>query len=242
MTTMALIALLGVMALAILYVFFLGQRASRSAAVRESVEAEVAAKLRQHQEANTNLVEHIVGGVPVDTALGDYQKVVGAILTPDRATEPWNWNADDVERWKRTELHRRSEEVNRRLLLPAIGSSLLIVALTIVAATVYYNFMSSRQALTSSQAPATAAAVSGALPTPPRGSGQQLPADVGGAAPFQVFESNQSDEFGSEQQPIRSGLPGTHSDAQSSNGARRQQQNSRPLPKPTASAEGEHNP
>ena len=242
MTTMALIALLGVMALAILYVFFLGQRASRSAGVRESVEAEVGAKLRQQQEANTNLVEHIVGGVPVDTALTDYQKVASSILTPDRATEPWNWNADDLERWKKTELHRRNEEVNRKLLLPAIGSSLLIVALTIVAVTVYYNFMSSRQAFTSSQSPATVTTASGTLPAPSRASDKQPPADVGGAAPFQGFESNQSDEFGSEQQPPRLVLPRTQSDGQPSNRLQRPQQNSLSAPKQTDTPDGEQRP
>ena len=63
---------------------------------------------------------------------------------PGDIRDPGRWSEDDLEKFQMTERKRRAEAVNRRLLIPAIGGSLGIVACTVVAAGTLYYFESSR--------------------------------------------------------------------------------------------------
>ena len=180
MTTMALISVLGLIAIAILYFFFVGRRAARRAAVVAEVEKEVATKLRRAEEANVALVEQIVAGTSVDRALSEYQQSRGDILPHDRPADAWDWDGDDLDAWKSRELQRRIEQVNRQTILPAISSSLLMVALTVVALTIYYNFMSNQNSVPAFS-PATYTPLTPSLPAglPPA----VQPVSPGGDAP-----------------------------------------------------------
>lgn len=107
----------------------------------------------------------------MDQALAEYHKLRGGILTTEKTDRPWDWGPDDLKAWGKQELRRRAEDVNRRTLLPAVGSSLLVLALTAVVLVICYHSLASHAGR---QGPVPSGK-SGSLPPP-------VPASVPGAS------------------------------------------------------------
>lgn len=179
MTNLALIAVLGLLVLLLLYVFFMSRRAARLGAIAKDVQEEVAAKLRREAEATEVIVGQIAGGVPADRAITAYQNDRAAILAHDRTDKPWAWGPDDLDQWRKLETARRGEDVNRRLIVPALTSSLVVLAIAAVSITICYN------SLTPDQIPSSTSFEAGGetpLPIPfgmPSGSPPTLPESPG---------------------------------------------------------------
>ncbi len=144
MIVMALIALFGLVAVILLYFFFVSRGAAHRAAAKADIEREVALKLRKAQEVDAELVNAVTAGAAVDQAIADYQRGRAAVLNREKTDQAWAWTADDLEAWKRREARRRYEEINRRSLVPAITTCLLVVTLTLAAIVVYYQFMAAQ--------------------------------------------------------------------------------------------------
>src|SRR3989442_1237377 len=111
MTTLALIAFLGLVTLVSLSLVFVSRATARRHAAQIEVEEEAAAKVRQWQQADADLVKQILGGVAVDKALAGYQGVLAAILPTDQPER--TSNEQDLQTWKKRTLQQRLEEVNR---------------------------------------------------------------------------------------------------------------------------------
>lgn len=144
MLNMSLMALCGLVVVALVYFFFVTRGAAQQAAARAEFEEIVALKQKRTQEVDAELAQRIVVGASVDQAIGDYQKNRAGILPGEHGEHPWAWTGDDLEAWKKRELRRRLEEVNRRILLPAVVTSLLAIALTTAAIIIYYQFMAAQ--------------------------------------------------------------------------------------------------
>ena len=145
MTNIALIAVLTVVLLLLLYLFFMNRRATRLRTVADDVEAELAVKLRRDAEITGGVVAQLTGGIPTDQVVTEYQRERASVLVGDRTDKPWAWDQDELDRWRKRELRRRAEDVNRQLIVPAIASSLLVLAVAAVAITVTYNFLAPEQ-------------------------------------------------------------------------------------------------
>lgn len=144
MITLTLIAVTGVGALIFAMTFFVNRASGLRARAARAVEEDVRGKLRQAQEATASFVPRIIEGAPVEQALNELQKSLAAILTPDRPIEPHLWDLNDLEQFRRTELGRRCEEVNRKTLVPALGVALAIVAATVMALAITYSHIASQ--------------------------------------------------------------------------------------------------
>jgi predicted PurR-regulated permease PerM len=141
MTNLALIAVLTLVVLLLLYLFFMNCRSARLRTVVREVEAEVAAKLRREAEIAGAVIEQLTSGTPTDQVIANYQLDRAAVLTHDRTEKPWAWDKDDLADWRNRELVRRSEDVNRKLIVPALASCLVVLAVAAVAITVCYNYL-----------------------------------------------------------------------------------------------------
>ena len=143
MVEIALIPLLGVLALFGMCVFVLNRRAANIAVVKADIERTMATVLRADQENNVALVESIVAGGPIDQCLARFgagrMKLFPATHLDDSA-----WTTEDLEAWKRRRLSDDIEAVNRGLTVPAFGVAIVIVALCAVAVGVLYSFRSSQ--------------------------------------------------------------------------------------------------
>ncbi|GEM_PF-6486388 len=164
MIVLALFTVFGLVAEILLYFFFGARGAAQRAMVRADMDEQMNLKLRKAQDSDEALVTHLLAGAAVDQALGDYQRQRAAILVVDKPDRPWDWNGDDLKLWGKRELQRRLEEVNRQVLLPALGTSLGTMTLTIVACVVYYQFMAA-QSITSN----------GTVPPATNGANSNLP-------------------------------------------------------------------
>lgn len=171
--------MLGLLSLLLQYIFFMSRRAARFGAIVKDVEDEVAAKLRREAEATAAVVDQVAAGVPADRAITAYQNDRAAILAHGRIEKPWAWGPDDLDRWRKLEFARRGEEVNRRLIVPALTSSLGVLAVAAVSITICYN------SLTPDQIPSSTSFEAGGetpLPIPfgmPSGSPPTLPESPG---------------------------------------------------------------
>lgn len=145
MLTIGLTAVFGVIALAVLCAFFNTRRAERLADVRRQVEQEVGLIVRRAEDTDRQMAAALERGEPVDQALANYQDR-RASLVQTLAAKSWSWDGDDLKTWEAEQLGRRSDEVNRKLLLPAVGGTLFVIALTLMASAVLYNFSLSRPA------------------------------------------------------------------------------------------------
>lgn len=149
MITMAVIALLGVLCLAGLLLFFFTRQKKNMADVRQAMDREVATILARDADNDHDLAEAVERGVLVDQALKQYQQVRTALIPiPAKTTEPWNWDENDLKCWSNQELISRGEKVNLRLMLPAAGSSLAVIAVTFTALAIVYHTAVSRPEVT----------------------------------------------------------------------------------------------
>lgn len=144
MLTLALIVCFGALALVLLSVFCTTRRAGHLARLRQEVEQEVTVIGRRAEQADQELAVTLDGGTPLDQAIGDYHACRAALVPGARSAHPWGWDHDDLARWKAGELRRRSEEMNRRLLLPALGGAVLVIALTITVCAITYHGLARR--------------------------------------------------------------------------------------------------
>ena len=143
MVEIALIPLLGVLALFGVSVFVLNCRSARIAAAKTEVERTMASILRGDRENDIALVESIVAGGSIDQCLSRFG-VARMKLFPAAHTEDAAWSAEALESWKQRKVAEQIEAVNRRLALPAFGSAIAILAVCIVAVGVLYSFRSSQ--------------------------------------------------------------------------------------------------
>ncbi len=145
MTNLTLIAILTLVALLLMNLFFMNRRSVRLRTVVREVEAEVASKLRREAEIAAAVIDQLTSGTPTDQVIANYQVDRAAVLTHDRTEKPWAWDKDDMAQWRKRELVRRSEDVNRKLIVPALGSCLVVLAVAAVAITVYYNHLAPQE-------------------------------------------------------------------------------------------------
>lgn len=143
MVEIALIPLLGVLALFGECVFVLNCRSARIAAAKAEVERTMASIVRGDRENDIALVESIVAGGSIDQCLSRFG-VARMKLFPAAHTEDAVWSAEALESWKQRKVAEQIDAVNRRLALPAFGSAIAIVALCVVAVGVLYSFRSSQ--------------------------------------------------------------------------------------------------
>lgn len=143
MVEIALIPLLGVLALFGVCVFMLNRRAANIAGVKEDIERTMTTVLQADRENDVALVESIVAGGPIDQCLARFgagrMKLFPAAHLDDAA-----WTVENLEVWKRRKLSDDIEAVNRGLAVPAFGTAIVIVALCAVAVGVLYSFKSSQ--------------------------------------------------------------------------------------------------
>lgn len=142
MIVMAMMAVFGLAGVIMLYFYFVARAATLRAGVVADVEEEITHKQRKAQEVDTEFANTVVSGTPVDEAIPEYLRKRAAILPSDRIDNPSGWTNDDLEAWKKREARRRIEDANRRILMPAVGSSLCVITLTLVMVVTYYQFMS----------------------------------------------------------------------------------------------------
>ncbi len=142
MITMAILSVLGLIALAIVAAVLFALRGNRLSAVASAVEKEVAAKLRHAGDTDLAFADALDSGTSFEQAYAEFQEARAAIGTfPDRAAAPWNCDKDELAAWRTAELRRRGEEVNRWLLVPAVTCALLVGALTVSAVAIHYTFL-----------------------------------------------------------------------------------------------------
>lgn len=149
MVEIALIPMLGVLALFGVCVFVLNRRAANIAVVKADIERTMATVLRADRENDVALVESIVAGGPIDQCLARFgagrMKLFPAAHLDDSA-----WTVENLEAWKRRKLSDDIEAVNRGLAVPAFSAAIVIVALCVVAVGVLYSFRSSPSSPTNS--------------------------------------------------------------------------------------------
>ncbi len=146
MIAIALIPILGVLLLLALTVSIQSRRAAKMAALRKSVEKKVRTIGRDDAANDQTLVDNIIRGMGIDQALQQFQKTRSALLPGEPTQESTHWSTEQLEAWKSKTLRRGMESINRRLMLPAILSFLVVVSICVVATTVLYQFQSSGQA------------------------------------------------------------------------------------------------
>lgn len=168
MITMALVSILGLMALTVVTAVFLAVRSGRLASTAASVDREVGEALRRADDTDAAFADALESGIPLDRALEDYHRARAAIITiPGRTAAAWNWDKTDLAAWRAGELSRRGDAVNRRLLVPALTSALLVVALTVTVVSVQYSFFSAEAVENAPVAKDTPTQASNALPSSP---------------------------------------------------------------------------
>lgn len=101
-----------------------------------------------------SLIDSVTNGQPLSEALPEFLKVRAALLPEDG--HGGNWTGENVNGVLSSQLREGVEAISRRLFLPMFLTSLLIVALTVVAATTLYTFLEA-------SAPS---GLNGPLPTP----------------------------------------------------------------------------
>lgn len=141
MTNIALIAVLTVVLLLLLYLFFMNRRTAWLRAVVGDVEGELATKLSRESQLAHTVALQLTAGTPTDQVVAEYQRERASILAAARTDKSWAWDKDDLESWRKREVLRRSEEVNRKLVVPAIASCLVVLAVAAVTITVSYNYL-----------------------------------------------------------------------------------------------------
>jgi hypothetical protein len=128
MIPMTLVAALTVIGLALVYVLASARRGTLLARARQKLEEEEAKLQASDDAATAELLQALEGGKTVEQALPDYLQQRGGLLpAQNRSGRRWDWTQEDVERWAETEWARRSAEISRRVLVPALLWGLLLL-------------------------------------------------------------------------------------------------------------------
>ena len=110
----------------------------------------------QDREVIESFIDSVVNGVPIGDALPEFQKARAAVL-PEHPASNGHWLIEDADAVLSAQLRGEVEAISRRLFLPMILTSLLVIAITVIAATAMYSFFE----------PSTQSNFSNPLPSPP---------------------------------------------------------------------------
>lgn len=145
MIQLAIVPILGLLCICGLCVYSITRQSGLLAAEHRDV-ADVTARARQRErDVNQAFCDAVMDGQDVAECYAVHERERSEAF-PGELRDPSRWSEDDLEIFQKDEKKRRAEAVNRRLLLPAIGGSLVIVACTVVASGTLYFFESSRLA------------------------------------------------------------------------------------------------
>jgi len=130
MLLMSLVALIALTIIIVLSMFFAGRVSARRAQARERIDAEITTIQKRSLEADQKLVQAVLSGTDVNTALGTLFRERSSLLSIGPSDEPWKWSADDLEEFREASVERHHEAIGRRALLPAVSSILLVIIAT----------------------------------------------------------------------------------------------------------------
>jgi len=127
MLLMSLVALAALVTIILLSIFFVSRASTRRAQATEGVGSEVTLIQKRAMEADQNLVQAMLSGTLVDTAIDNFFRERSGLLSTGPTDEPWKWSAEDLEAYREASIQRSHEAISRRILLPAIGSTLFVI-------------------------------------------------------------------------------------------------------------------
>jgi len=130
MLLMSIVALAALVIIILLSVFFVNRASARRAQAREDVDGEIALIQKRALEVDQKLVQAVLSGTVVDTAVAEFFRERSRLLSAGRTEEPWKWSADDLEAYRESSVRRCHDAIGRRLLFPAIASILLVILAT----------------------------------------------------------------------------------------------------------------
>src|SRR4051812_46052037 len=101
MLTMTVVLLIAACLLIGTYAVMTGRFNQQLAAVEHDVRAEIDAKTKASQEAETLLSKRLADGKPMAAAIDQWQQSRAEILQTGRTNRPWSWSAEDLKVWSR---------------------------------------------------------------------------------------------------------------------------------------------
>ncbi len=154
MIPIAIVPILGLLCICGLCIYSMTRQSGLLATEHKDVAEEVSVARRRGREVNEVFCDAVMDGQDVAECFAVHERE-RAEAFPGDTRNPTRWTEDELEAFQKAEKKRRAEAINRRLLLPAVGGSLVIVACTVVAAGTLYYFESSRLDESVDQPPAS---------------------------------------------------------------------------------------
>jgi hypothetical protein len=135
----ALIPVVALLILVLFYVTFASTRAAQVAECRADHDRFTKAVLEEDARLQQALVVSLLEGQPLPDTLEAFQKRRAAMLPQMNLDDPAGWDADELERCARQQFLERVSEVNRRLgTRLAIAGTLLTGAAVVISAVLYH--------------------------------------------------------------------------------------------------------
>lgn len=156
MLFMSFIAVLAMVTILLLSLIFSNRAAAMRATAAQSIEADIVQIQKKSLEADQKLVDALLAGTAVEAAIAQFQRERARLMPMGRSDEPWSWSSEDLDAFRAMELQRQGELIRRRLLVPAVASTLgvFLLALGILAALYQWNSNSSAEPRSGVEQPA----------------------------------------------------------------------------------------
>lgn len=135
MIIMAVVPAIGVLTLFLLVVVSVSRRAAAIQSLRREVDEKDKEIRHKEQDLIRSTLQAIVAGKAPDEAFRGFAGQRAQLLD-GRA----DWGEDDLKQVRRKLLREGSETINRRMLVPAVGGAVMVVATCVVLMAVLYTF------------------------------------------------------------------------------------------------------